>query len=231
MKRNKILLFVILISLLPFSFVNGQEQKIERKIKVIVADKPGTEVIIDTTLSSNYAVDSIKLKDGTIIYLGQEEMEDRKLPGSVKKKILITSACSKPGMEKEREITVISSDSLELQDFPEQGEVKEIVINNSGNHKEKQMKQYIYVNENKDIRGKDADRSNVYSVDNESDQNIDRTKYIIAKNGIVVTIEGNDEATIKELMKDIEKKIDSKSEKTTNVADVQKADNKKRKRN
>ena len=33
---------------------------------------------------------------------------------------------------------------------------------------------------------------------------VEKTKYVIAKNGMVVTIEGNDEARAKELVKEIE---------------------------
>ncbi len=44
--------------------------------------------------------------------------------------------------------------------------------------------------------------------EDEFDHDTDNTKHIIAKNGIVVTIEGSDEAKINELVKEIEKSLD-----------------------
>jgi len=48
--------------------------------------------------------------------------------------------------------------------------------------------------------------------DDESDNDLDITKYIIAKNGITVSIEGNDEAKVKELAGEIEKRLDINKE-------------------
>ena len=45
-----------------------------------------------------------------------------------------------------------------------------------------------------------------------------RPKYVIAKNGITVSIEGNDETKIKELAKEIEKKLDVSDKKLEPVA-------------
>jgi hypothetical protein len=187
MKRSRILLIVLFASFLPLSFLNGQEKKIERKIKVVVDDKSGSKVVIDTTFCGNYAIDSVRLKDGSIVYIGQENTEIQHTPGSVKKHIFITSDDNKPGGKERREITVISTDSLDWQEF----------------------------------HGKDhGDKLDVYVSDDDFDQNTDMTKYVIAKNGIVVSIEGNDEAKIKELIKVIEAKLDVKSDETTVKQDV-----------
>jgi hypothetical protein len=43
--------------------------------------------------------------------------------------------------------------------------------------------------------------------DNKSDQNVDKTRFVIAKDGMVVTIEGTDEEKTKDLAKEIEKRL------------------------
>jgi hypothetical protein len=43
---------------------------------------------------------------------------------------------------------------------------------------------------------------------------MEKTKYVIAKDGMVVTVEGNDETKAKELVKEIEAKLGVKSEGT-----------------
>lgn len=52
----------------------------------------------------------------------------------------------------------------------------------------------------------------VETIDNDNDTNVERTKYVIAKDGFVVTVEGDDEEKAKELMKVIESKLGVKEE-------------------
>ena len=48
---------------------------------------------------------------------------------------------------------------------------------------------------------------------------MEKTKYVIAKDGMVVTIEGNDEAKAKEILKDVESRLGvDKGEKNKNQA-------------
>jgi hypothetical protein len=51
------------------------------------------------------------------------------------------------------------------------------------------------------------DTFTIYDSDNESDQNVDKTRFVIAKDGMVVTIEGTDEEKTKDLAKEIEKRL------------------------
>jgi len=66
---------VLFISLLPLSFAPGQEKKNEQKVKIIIADKSGTKVVIDTTYAGVDNVDSIILKSGNMIYIGKDDSE------------------------------------------------------------------------------------------------------------------------------------------------------------
>jgi hypothetical protein len=70
MKRMSGIIYAALIILIiPFSMVAGQDKKSEQKIKIIVDDGSGTKVIIDTVFKDSSGPDSIRLKDGNVIYL------------------------------------------------------------------------------------------------------------------------------------------------------------------
>ena len=154
---RKIIYSSIIILLIPFSLALGQDKKSEQKVKIIVDDGSGSKVIIDTVYKDSSAPDSMKLKDGTVIYLKHSgEESDREHPDR-KKHILITS----------------SSEDKET--------------------------------------GKTVD---VYVSENENESTTEKARYVIAKDGMVVTIEGNDEVKAKELAKEIENKLGVKNEVT-----------------
>jgi hypothetical protein len=48
--------------------------------------------------------------------------------------------------------------------------------------------------------------------DDEFDNDTEKTRIVIAKNGLTVSVEGTDEARVKELVKEIEKKLDASNE-------------------
>ena len=51
----------------------------------------------------------------------------------------------------------------------------------------------------------------------EKDKSVEKIKYVIAKDGMVVSVEGNDEAKVKDMVKDIEAKLGiNKEDKSTN---------------
>jgi ABC-type Na+ efflux pump permease subunit len=131
MKRIlKIVYSSIIILIVPFSMTLGQDKKSEQKIKIIVDDGSGSKVIIDTVYKDSSAPDSMKLKDGSVVYLKH---------------------------------------------------------------------------------GKTFD---VYVSENENESTTEKARYVIAKDGMVVTIEGNDEAKAKELVKEIENKLGVNNEET-----------------
>lgn len=209
MKRLKILLPVVLAGLLLFSFMNGQEKKTEKKIKVVVADKNGPEVVIDTTFSAGYDVDSVRLKDGSIIYLGRDSRDVMSGPSSQRKEVYITAVSDKKDDGKKRSITVICSDSLALSETGDDEGTRKVIITKSRRDGEKGSGSYIYVNEyENELRN--LEEGDVHFPDDDFiDKNADRTKYVIAKKGIVVTIEGDNEALAEELWQEIEKKLNS----------------------
>lgn len=127
--------------MLSVALVSAQDKKTEQRIKVIVEDGSGKKVIIDTVYKDTPAPDSIKLKDGTVIFMKHE------------------------------------GDGADTR----HGEKVNVIM-----------------------------RSSKENGDNDS--SADETRIVIAKDGMVVTIEGNDEAKAQELAKEIENKLGVNSE-------------------
>ena len=182
MKRMKTIMLIFFISFLPLSLALGQEKKSEQKVKVIISDKSGTRVVIDTSFTQAGNVDSIILKEGNVIYIGKDD----------------TKSYSKPG----KQIKVIAH-----------------VDRDGGNSKH----QYVYINNDKVIRHTGDEKIDITVNEDDFDNDPDRTKFVIAKNGITVSIEGNDEEKVKELAVEIEKKLDfDKEESGAAVKEVEK---------
>lgn len=139
----KTFISILFISFLPLSLALGQEKKNEQKVKVIIADKSGTKVVIDTTFTGTGTIDSINLKGGNVIYIGKND----------------TDLEGKPG----KQIDIIA---------------------------------------------------HVDKGDYEFDNDLNETKIVIAKNGITVSIEGNDEVKVQELAREIEQKLGVNNERT-----------------
>jgi putative cell wall-binding protein len=149
MKRiKKLITAAFLIMLIPFAFAAGQEKKDEQRIKIIVKDNGGSDVILDTLITGKPLSDSIVLKNGKTIFLAQEG-------GDI------------AGNEKCKHVNCMSSES---------------------------GKTYSYT---------------VESGTKVSDS--EKTKYVISRDGIVVTVEGSDYARVKELIKEIEENLDTRS--------------------
>jgi len=166
MKRISTILPVLAVGVLTFSFAYGQEKRNEQKIKVIVSDKSGEKVVIDTTFTNTSKVDSIITKDGSVIYFSNNEKENSAGYG--------------------KQYKVIAS------------------VNTDG---DKTESRYVYVNDNEDSNTGD-DVFNIMISDEDFNNSIETTNYVIAKNGMTVSVEGIDDAKVKELVKEIEKKMD-----------------------
>ena len=130
--------------MVPLILVSGQNKKSEQKIKVIVDDGSGTKVIIDTVYKDTPAPDSIKLNNGTVIYMKHH------------------------------------------------GEGT-----GSGHHRGNEHYTVTYSSNSTSNSREDFD----------NDSTGEKTRIVIAKDGMVVTIEGNDETKAKELAKEIETKL------------------------
>jgi hypothetical protein len=227
MKRTVKIGFALLLAILiPASVIHGQEKKREQRIKIVVADNSGTKVEIDTLIKGDISADSIKLKNGEMIYLARMDSNDKeKHSGRDNDNMVVTySSDNKGGKKIRKEITIISGDSTEVQQ--DNGENKVIIVKNgkhtgegkggkvvtwssssSASSSNTDGETYVYVTDSKNT-GKDHKKSyNVKVTTDENGKVVEKTKYVIAKDGMVVSIEGNDEAKVKDLVKDVESKL------------------------
>ena len=171
MKRIfKIISYAFIICLIPFSQVAGQEKKSEHKIKIVIDDGSGTNIIIDTVLNVDTMNDSIKLKDGKIIFIGDEA--DLKQHEGNRQVLVTVSADGKDPKKVVKEITVVSSDS-------------EAVKNAGDDHKI-----YVYSN-SKAADGKTSMHQKELTCSDKDGKETEE-KVIIIKDGKVMENEGDE---------------------------------------
>jgi hypothetical protein len=224
MKRiMKIVVIALFICSLPLAVINAQGNKNEQHIKIVVADKSGTKTELDTIINNASIPDSIKMKDGKVIYISKHgAMAGVKCHTEGNGDHMIVTLSSDDDMEKEieKEITIIACDSAEmLKNCDEKG----IFIVKAGKHSIEgkrgdvmvwssdetgsKGRNIIRINENKEEM-KDGEKTfNIEVKTDDSGNAVEKTKYVLAKDGMVISIEGNDEAKVTDLVKDIESKL------------------------
>lgn len=209
--------------MLAVSTVSAQEKKNEQKIKIIVSGDSGTKVVIDTLIKDGKMNDSIKLKDGKVIYIGHADNTGIVSHKSSPDHVWVTvSDDDKESVRVTKSMTIVASDSAIItksdeggkvmilssnDDSGESGNTQYRVISSDSRGKGIKGEKIIYIND-----GKSADKHMVKSFDvrsefDENDSEEYSTRSIVAKDGIVVTVEGNDEAKVKELVKEIQEKM------------------------
>jgi hypothetical protein len=232
MKRMyKIALLLILTGavILPLSI--GQEKKDERRIKIITTDGSGTKTVIDTTLRGDSMPGTITLKNGKVIVLDKpgEDIILKKSAGG-KENIIVTVTSDDEGdTGKEEKFVIMSSDSITWTAVPQGSKDhfyiysvardsdgkpgKKVIVASAGDKNIEFMGDKVIVMKGGNVIRKGGEKGfSVYVESDDKDANPDATKYVIAKDGIVVTVEGADEAKAKEIVKEIQKKLGIKSE-------------------
>lgn len=183
--KNLLLLSVILF--VPLAMASGQEEEklSERKIKIVVDEGSGAKTILDTVITGKSVFKTIELKNGKVIYIGKPETGYKfKTDGE---KVIVSVKVDEDGeTEEEKSIYIISSGDDQLEWVSEDGKI---------------VKKSI-------ISKKDGDKSLsiIMESDDEEDYNTDVIKYIIVKDGVVVTVESDDEEKAKEIIELIENK-------------------------
>jgi hypothetical protein len=87
-------------------------------------------------------------------------------------------------------------------------------------------RQYVYINDGKETDHSGDHTFDIMLSDDEFDNDVDKTRYVISKNGITVSIEGEDEILIKELVKEIEKKLEINNNEPVPGVEVKKTEKK-----
>ncbi len=196
---------LLVVCLLPMTILSGQDVKAEKKIKIVVDDGSGKKVIVDTIYSGS-DVETIRLDDGKMIFISDQGKEQN-LSGT--KKIIVT--VTDDGDTSENSIKSESSNVAfwTQKDDNESGE-KVIVVKKSHNTNTSVDKTY-----------------DVKVITDDTGRTVESARFVVAKDGMVVTVEGQDEEKARELMKLIEDHLGVKNNSEENQT---KSDTKKNKK-
>lgn len=177
MKRIFTAAFVLLIAgSLPFNLALGQEKKTEKKIKVVVTDKDGEKVLLDTVFTGEDLPEDIELEDGRMVLIAKngEKTEWSVKSSSSEPRIMVFSGSDENDSVIEKKVIITSKSEGDKEWKEEDGKTLRIMV----------------------------------KKDNESSS--DMSNYVIAKDGIVVTVECEDEKKAQELIREIEKLLGKK---------------------
>jgi hypothetical protein len=219
MKRiSKSLLLVLFAVSVPFILASGQDKKAEKKVKIVTVDKDGKETIIDTTFTGESAPGSITLKDGKVIYFDTPESVTTRIKTEEGKgSIYVTSIADNDGPETlEKEVIVMSGDDGEWTITRPAGNKQHVYVQSGADGKNEKTEKHVIVKSagSKDALREDKDGKTFHvTVSSDTESDTEMTKYIIAKDGVVVTVESDDETRAKEIIKTIEDKLDVKVKK------------------
>jgi hypothetical protein len=231
MKRIiRIAFITLIVSSIPIVTLTGQDKSTTKHVKVVVVDKSGNKTELDTLLKECPMADSIKLKNGDMVYIGKHGSmaETMAGAGSHNCEMSMTINSDKEGKEKIiKKYRIVAGDSTKII---KDKEGEDIIIVKEGKHivegkggdvmvwssdkAGSKGENVIYINEGKeDLKnGEKIFNVQVTSDDSDSGNEVEKTKYVLAKDGMVISIEGNDEAKVKDLVKDIESKMGVKKE-------------------
>jgi hypothetical protein len=219
-----------IICLIPFSIAEGQEKRNEQKIKIMIDDGTGEKIVVDTLIKDGMMKDSIVLKDGKVILI--RDTYDETINGTKEgpHNVMVTVTSDGNGTkEVVKEITVVSPDSVNHSKSHEYSKI--YVYSDSKQHKRKSGEKYkvvtskssagrnkgesiIYINEENDPEKEIEKTADVYVSSDDKEADVEMTRYVIAKDGMVVTVEGKDEAKAKELVTEIRNKMGIKNDRT-----------------
>jgi|WetSurMetagenome_2_1015567.scaffolds.fasta_scaffold00136_13 hypothetical protein len=236
MKRILLNLILFLIAaFIPLSSTLGQEKKTEEKVKIVIADKGETKTIIDTTFTGDSMPDSIVLESGKVVYLAKHDGKIAHIKtGDENGKIFVTTSVSSDDGEKaENKVIVISDGKAEWTVTPSSGNTSHVYAytesddndSKASNHiiisadtkgdiiEDAGGKKVIIIKDGKVITDSDSKKFDI-EIRSDSEKDTEMTKYVIAKDGVVITVETDDEAKAQDIINDIKKKLDIKASDT-----------------
>jgi hypothetical protein len=213
-----IIAIALIICLVPASIVKGQNKKSEQKIKVVIDDGSGTKVVLDTLIKDGTLNDSLKLRDGKMIFIGHAgDAADINSDNTTENVSVTVSSDGNKSKTVTKTITVTSSDPDKMSGETDGDQF--FVYSDSRNPDRRENMHYKIMRHNS-RRGEIEHEKTIY-IDSDStasengSSSAEKTKYIIAKNGMVITIESNDEEKAKELINVIENNLGAKGDNST----------------
>ncbi len=189
-KLKSVIAVALVLMLIPFTKATAQNKDSEQRIKIVIKDDGGSDVVLDTLITGTPLTDSIKLKNGKVIYLAKDDNYNPADVHGTKKYIITTTepAENSSGKEIHKEVRVIATDS---DNCNEKGVM---TWTGTGSGSSDGAKTYTFS-----------------AKPDNSDENSESTKYVINRDGIKITVEGSDYSKVKELVSEIEKSLDKKS--------------------
>ena len=228
MKRiQKIAAAFVPMLLLTSIALNAQDNQNEKHIKVVIVDNSGNKIQLDTLIKGDMNSDSIRLKNGETIYLSGPGKPGKSVHKESAETMMLTySSDDKDSKDKQKKVIVVTGDD-DSSKVIEEGNV---IIVTGGKNKENSAgkgytvrtskeggsgDKYVYINESSH-EGDKKDKMIEFSYSGDDKNNtVEKSKYVIAKDGIVVTVEGNDEAKAKEIIEEVKAVLGvNKEEKT-----------------
>ena len=199
--------------------LNAQEKDNEKHLKIVVIDDAGNKTQLDTLIKGDMNSDSIKLKNGETIYLSRKGNPDKTMRHESSGTMIVAhSSNDKNSNDKQKKVIIISDDGDSSKVTGENdviivkggkyiastgGEGYAVLTSRDGVSGSK----YVYIDESKSTGDKKEKTIEfTYSTDKKGNSN-EKSKYVIAKDGIVVTVEGDDEAKAKEIIEDVKAKL------------------------
>jgi len=218
MKRIlKQFMFILLAVCIPLPLMYAQTKKSEEKIKIVIADKDGEITVLDTTILNTSKTDSIVLKSGKVVYLDKrDEALVHLKSGEGKGTVYVTTKTDdRDGEKKEEKVIIIGGDDATWTAASSAGNKHIYAYSTTGDEGD-EIGKHIIVRTGKgnDLVWEENDGKTFHiTVDSDSKADIesDKTKFIIARDGVVVTVESDNEEKAKEIINLIESKLDAKA--------------------
>ena len=215
----------LLVCFLVLPALSAQETKTVKNIKVILVDDEGKKTVIDTLINDGTMSDTIKLRDGKVIVIDDNTTGSVQSKGGTENISVTVNSDEDDSRKIIREVRVVSSDSINWKDS---GKSENIYVFNSSSPHGKDVvshqnmmtwsekdgkesgKKVIIINDGNAIHTEEQDI--IRRIDSEeSKQDFEKTKYMIKRDGMVISVEGEDYNKVKEIVEEIESTLDRKN--------------------
>lgn len=189
--------FLVLLTAgtLPFNLALGQEKKTEKKIKVVVADKDGEKVVLDTVFTGSDLPGEVEFKDGRVVLIAKN--------GDKSEWTVKSSSSSEP------HIMVFSGSNKD-----DSGIEKKVIITTepegSNEWRQKDGEKVVIVDESRISEITEDGKTIRIMVKEDAESRPGMSSYVIAKDGVVVTVEYDDEKKGQEIIRELEKIMEKK---------------------
>jgi len=199
MKRIIRTIFLLLLAVtIPLVMASGQDKKEEKKIKIVIDEGSGSKTVLDTVIVGTSSLEKIELKDGTMLFIGNPDTDLREVTEG--KSVIVTMESDEEGGKGVTKTIYVTSGDSSTWTAASAGEKGHVYVISSNKNTGGKSEKHIVVSSSGDNAvewvGKDTDA----------------TKYVVAKDGVVVTVESNDEEKAKEILQLIQDKLGVKSE-------------------